>query len=87
MSELNYLEFEYSLVIGEACSKLNKYIFTEELEDFFYAKRVSIEQGVDLEEASSNVRLLRKNLIKSINRISDYLQTIEETQLQRLFEL
>lgn len=31
MQELNFLEYEYSLILSEGCKKLNKYIFTEEL--------------------------------------------------------
>ncbi len=48
MNEINYLQFEYSLVLGQACEKLNKYIFTEELEDFFYAKKTNVEKSEDL---------------------------------------
>lgn len=72
MQELNFLEYEYSLVLGEGCDKLNKYIFTEELEDFYYSKKVSVKMSDDLLEIYKNVRktrfqlnLLKAKIIKS----------------------
>ena len=62
IAELNYLEYEYSLLIGEACEKLSKYIFTEELEDFFYAKKTTLEQSEDLATSYREVKMLRERL-------------------------
>jgi hypothetical protein len=58
------------LIIGEACEKLNKYIFTEKLEDFFYAKKISLEVGEDLvgcytavKRIKDGIRSIRKKII------------------------
>jgi len=38
-------------VLGAACQKLNKYIFNEEIEEFYYAKKVSTEVSLSLKES------------------------------------
>ncbi len=58
------------MVIGEACERLNKYIFTEELEDFFYAKKTSVEPSDDLYQTYANVRNYKLRLFAIRKKIS-----------------
>lgn len=69
VTEMNYLEYEYSLFIGEACEKLGKYIFTEELEDFFYAKKTNLEPVEDLFTTYHEVRRFKDALCQSRKRL------------------
>lgn len=63
MQEINFLEYQYSLVLTTGCEKLKKYIFTEELEDFFYAKKVSVKASEDLMEIYKTTKKTRNQIL------------------------
>lgn len=57
-----------------ACDKLEKYIFNEEIEDYFYAKKISIEITPDLRLALQNYWQDKSKAVEIQDRI--YQRTI-----------
>ena len=58
----NELEFEYAKTLTEGCDKLEKYIFNEEIEDYYYAKKVLMQPSKSLTEKHLEAMGQRKKL-------------------------
>ena len=56
MNSFNLVEYEYAQILSHGCEKLNKYIFNEEIEEFYNAKKISLEHSLDLKLALQALR-------------------------------
>lgn len=57
MNCCNLVEYEYAQMLSHGCEKLNKYIFNEEIEEFYYAKKISLEHTLDLKLALQALKM------------------------------
>ena len=64
MNCFNLVEYEYAQILANGCEKLNKYIFNEEIEEFYYAKKISLEHSVDLRLALKALKAQKTKTIK-----------------------
>ena len=51
MQAHNILEYEYAVFLTNGCDKLEKYLYSEEVEDYYYAKKVVLEHSEELQGA------------------------------------
>ncbi len=69
MTCCNLVEYEYAQVLSEGCEKLNKYIFNEEIEEFYYAKKISLNYSLDLKIALQALKKQKLNTIQLEDKI------------------
>ena len=51
MQAHNMLEYEYAILLTGGCDRLDKYIFSEEVEDFYYAKKILVDPSAEVQAA------------------------------------
>jgi hypothetical protein len=51
-------------MLSQGCEKLNKYIFNEEIEEFYYAKKISLEHSLDLKLALQALKNQKLKIIE-----------------------
>lgn len=69
MNCFNLVEYEYAQILAHGCERLNKYIFNEEIEEFYYAKKISLEQSADLRMALRTLKAQKGKIIEMEERI------------------
>jgi hypothetical protein len=79
MNCFNLVEYEYAQILSHGCERLNKYIFNEEIEEFYYAKKISLEHSLDLKLA---LKTLKTQKIK-MNEIEDKIMKKVNNNLKK----
>ena len=69
MTCCNLCEYEYAQILSQGCEKLNKYIFNEEIEEFYYAKKISLEYSLDLKVTLQQTKQQKQKLQELEERI------------------
>lgn len=78
----NMLEFEYANLLTAGCDKLDKYIYTEEVEDFFSAKKIVLEPSAEFTAALARYLGMRRQIqdlqTRLLKKVSSVLSRLKK---------